>query len=82
MMTKMGLSPACRHEESRHYRANTTAAEAPISRVGGSRESASSADSANEASATRGDSRREYLGDWLDGRDPTGIGQNVSQVNK
>lgn len=25
---------------------------------------------------------REYLGDWLEGRDPTGIGQNVSQVNK
>jgi len=61
MMTKMGLSPACRHESDRHYRANTTAAEAPISRVGGS---------------------REYLGDWLEGRDPTGIGQNVSQVNK
>jgi hypothetical protein len=61
MMTKMGLSPACRHEDGRHYRANTTAAEAPVTRVGG---------------------RREYIGDWLEGRSPTGIGANVSTVNK
>jgi len=61
MLTKMGLSPTCRHEDDSDYHANTTAAEAPISRVGGS---------------------REYVGDWLDGRDPAGIGQNVSEVNK
>lgn len=29
MMTKMGVSPTCRHDEDRVYRANTTAADAP-----------------------------------------------------
>lgn len=37
MMTLLGVSPTCRHEDDRVYRANATAAEAPITRVGGSR---------------------------------------------
>lgn len=38
MMTKMGLSYVTRHDEDRVYRANATAADAPITRVGGSRQ--------------------------------------------
>jgi hypothetical protein len=37
-LTKMGLSYVCRHDEDRDYRANATAADAPITRVGGSRQ--------------------------------------------
>ena len=29
MMTKMGISPTCRHDDDRDYRANVTAADAP-----------------------------------------------------
>lgn len=32
-LTKMGLSYVCRHDEDRDYRANATAAEAPVTRA-------------------------------------------------
>jgi len=69
MLTKMGLSPTCRHDSDRHYRANTTAADAPTL----------------HASALSGGWSKNadcLLSTWLEEHDPTGIGQNVSEVNK
>lgn len=38
MLTKMGLSPTCRHDEDRVHRADSVSKDAPITRVGGKRE--------------------------------------------
>lgn len=70
MMTKMGLSHKCRHDDDRVYRANATSADAPTLR--------SSALSRSWGRATADC----LLSTWLENHDPTHIGEAVSQVNK
>jgi hypothetical protein len=65
MMTKMGLSVTCRHDDDRLYRANATAAEAPTLKSSTLRGWGSTADC--------------LLGDWLDEHDPTHIGEAVTK---
>jgi len=65
MMTKMGLSVTCRHDDDRLYRANATAAEAPTLKSSTLHGWGSTADC--------------LLGDWLDEHDPTHIGEAVAR---
>jgi hypothetical protein len=65
MMTKLGLSVTCRHDEDRVYRANATAADAPTVR--------------ERAMHGYGTKPHVTLADWLDDHDPTHIGEAVSR---
>lgn len=60
MMTLLGVSPTCRHEEDRVYRANATAAEAPTL--------------TESALSGWGSTADCTLADWLYDHDPTHIG--------